>query len=46
MEVRFIDERDFVNKENGFIVKDCPDWELDSMISLELTNLLDDISVF
>ena len=46
VEVRFIDESDFVNKGNGFILEDCPDWELDSMISLELTDLLDDISVF
>ena len=46
MEVRFIDESDFVNNGNGFILEDCPDWELDSMISLELTDLLDDISVF
>ena len=46
MEVRFIDESDFVNKGNGFILRDCSDWELDSTISLELTDLLDDISVF
>ena len=44
--MRFIDESDFVNKGNGFIFEDCPDWELDSMISLELSDLLDDISVF
>ena len=46
MELRFIDQSDFVNKGNGFILKDCPDWELDFTISLELTALLDDISVF
>ena len=46
MQVRFIDESDFVNKGNGFILEDCPDWELDSMISLELGDLLDDRSVF
>ena len=46
VELRFIDQSDFVNKGNGFILKDCPDWELDSTISLELTALLDDISVF
>ena len=46
VELRFIDQSDFVNKGNGFILKDCPDWELDSTISLELTALLDDIAVF
>ena len=45
VEVRFIDESDFVNKGNGFILRDCSDWELDSTISLELTDLLDDISI-
>ena len=44
-EVRFIDESDFVNKGNGFILRDCSDWELDSTISLELTDLPDDISI-
>ena len=29
-----------------YILKDCPEWELDSTISLDLTDLLDDISVF
>ena len=43
MEVRLIYESDFVNKGNGFILEDCPDWELDSMISLELSDLLDDL---
>ena len=28
VEVRFIDEGDFVDKGNGFNLKDCPDWEL------------------
>ena len=46
VEVRFIDQSDFLNKGNGFILKGCPDWELDSNISLELTDLLDDISVY
>ena len=46
MEGRFVDQSDFINKGNGFILKGCPDWELDSTISLELTNLLDDISVY
>ena len=46
MVVRFIDESDFVNKWIGFILRDCSGWELDSTISLELANLLDDISVF
>ena len=47
MEVRFIDESDFANKGNGFIfLRDCSDWELDSTISLKLTDLLDDISFF
>ena len=45
MEVRFIDESDFV-KGIGFILRDCSDWELDSTISLEMTDLLDDISIF
>ena len=44
VEVRFITESDFVNKGNGFILRNCSDWELDSSISLELTGLLDDIS--
>ena len=44
-EVRFIDESDFVNKGNGFILRDCSDWELDSTIPLELTDLPDDISI-
>ena len=46
MEVRFIDQSDFVKKGNGFLLKGCPDWELDSTISLEMTDLLDDISVY
>ena len=45
VEVRFINQSDFVNKGNGFLLKGCPDWELDSTISLEMTALLDDISV-
>ena len=45
VEVRFIDESDFVNKGNGFILRDCSDWELDSTIPLELTDLPDDISI-
>ena len=47
VEVRFIDEsQDFANKGNVFIfLRDCSDWELDSTISLELTDLLDDISI-
>ena len=44
VEVRFIAESDFLNKGNGFILRDCSDWELDSAISLKLTGLLDDIS--
>ena len=44
--VRFIDESDFVNKGIGLILRDCSGWELDSTISLELTDFLDDISVF
>ena len=40
-----MDESDFVNKGNGFILRDCSDWELDSTISLELTDLPDDISI-
>ena len=46
MEVRFINQGDFVTKGNGFLLKGSPDWELDSTISLEMTDLLDDISVF
>ena len=46
VEVRFIDQSDFVNKGNGFLLKGSPDWELDSTISLEMTYLLDDISVY
>ena len=46
VEVRFIDESDFVNRGNVFILENCPHWELDSMILLELTDLLDAISVF
>ena len=46
VEVRFINQRDFVNKGNGFLLKDCPDWGLDSTISMEMTDLLDDISVY
>ena len=46
LEVRFIDESDFVNKIKGFIVKDNPDWEIDSSISLDLADSLDDISDF
>ena len=45
VEVRFINQSDFVNKRNGFLLKGCPDWELDSSISLEMTDFLDDISV-
>ena len=46
LEVRFIDESDFVNEGIGFILRDCSDWELDSTISLELIDLLNDISIF
>ena len=46
VEVRFIDESDYVNKGNGFSLRDCSDLKLDSTISLELTDLLDDISIF
>ena len=45
VEVPVIDESDFVNKGNGFTLRDCSDWELDSTISLELTDLLHDISI-
>ena len=48
-EARFIDQSvqsDFVSKGHGFLVKGSPDWELDSTISLEMTDLLDDISVY
>ena len=38
-------QSDFVNKGNGFLLKSSPDWELDSTMSLEMTDLLDDISV-
>ena len=39
-EVLFINQSDFVNKGNGFLLKGCPDWELDSTIPLEMTDLL------
>ena len=45
-EVRFIDESDFVNKGKGFILKDNPDWKIDSSISLDLADSLDDILDF
>ena len=45
VEVRFINQSDFVDKGNGFLLKGPPNWELDSTISLEMTDLLDDISV-
>ena len=44
--MRFIDESDFVNKGNGFTLRDCSCWKLDSTISLELTDLQNDISIF
>ena len=46
VEVRFINQSDFVNKGNGFLLKGCPDWELDSTLGLEMTDSLDDISVY
>ena len=46
VEMRFIDESDFLNKRKGFIVKDNPDREIDSSISLDLADSLDDISDF
>ena len=47
LEVRFINESDFINKRKGFIVtKDNPDWEIDTSISLDLADSLDDISKF
>ena len=35
-----------VTKGNGFLLEGCPDWELHSTILLEMTDLLDDISVY
>ena len=46
VEVRFINQSDFVKKGNGFLLKGCPDLELDSTISYEMTDLLGDISVY
>ena len=46
LEVRFIDESDFLNERKGFIVKDNPNWEIDSPISLDLADSLDDIADF
>ena len=46
VEVRFIYQSDLVNKGNGFVLKGCPYWELDSTIALEMTDLLDDILVY
>ena len=34
------------NKGNGFLLEGCPDWELRSTISSEMTDFLDDISVY
>ena len=37
LEVRFIDETDFVNKRKGFmtfIVEDNPNWEIDRFLGL------------
>ena len=41
VEVRFIDESDFVNKRKGFIVKDYPDWEIDSSIWSDFADISD-----
>ena len=41
MVVRFIDESDFINKRKGFIVKDNPDWEIDSSISSDFADISD-----
>ena len=46
VEMPFMNQSDVVKKGIGFPLKDCPDWELDSTISLEMTDLLDDISVY
>ena len=46
VEVRFVDQSDFVKIGNGFPLKGFPNWELDSTISLEMTDLLRDISVY
>ena len=46
VEMPFIDESDFVNTRKGFIVKDNPDWEIDSSILLDLADSLDYISDF
>ena len=46
VEMRFVDESEFVNRRKGFIVKDNPDWEIGSSISLDFTDSLDDISDF
>lgn len=49
VEVRFIDECDFLIHGKGFILKDDADnlyWEVDSTISLEWNDSLDEISDF
>ena len=46
LEVRFIDESDFLNERKGFIVEDNPNWEIDSSISLDLADSLEDIADF
>ena len=46
VEVRFDDKSDFVNKRKGFIVKDNPHWEIDSSMSLDFADSLDDVSDF
>ena len=46
LSVSFIDESDFINKREGSFKKDNPDWEIDSSISLDLADSVDDISDF
>ena len=49
VEVRFIDESNFVINGKGFILKDDADnldWEVDSTISLEWNDLLDEKADF
>ena len=46
VEARFTDKSDFVNKRKDFIAKDNPVWEIDSAISLDFADSLDNILDF
>ena len=46
VEARFIEKSYFVNKRKDFIAKYNPVWEIDSSISLDFADSLDNISDF